>query len=276
MNGPTTSVQGHYGAADLLGRILAALEAGGKPADGLTCRDLAPVDQFHTRGLAATRELAGLAAPAPGTRVLDVGSGLGGPARLLAAEFGCDVTGIDLMPGFCAVATELSRRSGLAGQTRFEAGDALAMPFAAGRFEMVWTFQVQMNIADKTRFYGEIARVLRPGGRLAFQDILAGSGAPLDYPVPWASDASHSHLAEPAAVRSLLPALGLEERVWRDVSAETLAWLDAHRLDPDRPLPPLNMQLVMGEGFRAKRRNTDQALRDGRIVIVQGVFDKAA
>lgn len=276
MNGPTTTVRGHYGTDDLLGRILAALEAGGKPSEGLTCRDLAPVDQFHTRGLAATRELAGLAAPAPGTRVLDVGSGLGGPARLLAAEYECDVTGIDLMPGFCAVATELSRRSGLAGRTRFEAGDALHMPFADGSFDLVWTFQVQMNIADKARFYGEIARVLRAGGRLAFQDILAGNGAPLDYPVPWASDASHSHLVEPGSLRALLPSVGLEERVWRDVSAETLAWLDAHRLDPDRPLPPLNMRLVMGDGFHDKRRNTDQALRDGRIVIVQGIFEKAA
>jgi len=175
------------------------------------------------------RDLAQLAALKFGTRVLDVGSGLGGPARFLAATYGCDVTGLDLMPEFCAVASELSRRTGLTEHTRFRQGNALALPFDDGAFDCVWTIQAQMNIADKDRFYGDIARVLRRGGQLVFQDICVGDGRPLDFPVPWATEPAQSHLIGQDALRALLGRLGLQEQTWRDVSAPMLAWQDANR-----------------------------------------------
>lgn len=274
MSAPESSLQAHYESEGLLKRILAALEAEGKDLAALTPRDLSPVDEFHTRGILATRDLAALADPASGARVLDVGAGLGGPARFLAATYDCNVTGLDLVPGFCEAANELSRRTGLADRTRFQAGNALELPFADATFDLVWTFQVQMNIADKARFYGEIARVLRPGGRLAFQDIFAGDGRPLDFPVPWASDAANSHLVAPDDVRELLRNLGLRVRAWHDVSAETLEWSDAHSPSPGAPLPELGTHLVMGEGYAHKRRHTTQALRDGRIVFIQGVYER--
>jgi SAM-dependent methyltransferase len=110
------SVQAHYRTAALLDRILAGLREAGKDPGAPTVDDLAPADEFHSLGRVATKDLAELAALKSGTRVLDVGSGLGGPARFLAVTYGCDVTGVDLMPEFCAVASELSRRTGLACQ----------------------------------------------------------------------------------------------------------------------------------------------------------------
>jgi len=274
MRNLTQVTQQHYRSDGLLERILAGLRAAGKNPEAPTVEDLAPADEFHSLGRAATRELAELAQIAPGTRLLDVGSGLGGPARYLASACGCDVTGIDLTPEFCEVANELSRRTGLAGRSRFRQADALALPFAEGEFDAVWTFQTQMNIADKRRFYAEIRRVLRPGGRLMFQDILEGNGRALEFPVPWASEADCSHLIKPNALRDLLRELGLIEVLWRDATAAIVEW-QARNIPPkNAPLPPLGMHLVLGPLHAEKRANANRALRDGRFVYIQGVFEK--
>jgi ubiquinone/menaquinone biosynthesis C-methylase UbiE len=267
------SVQSHYRAVGLLDRIVAGLRDAGKDPGAPTIDDLAPADEFHSAGRHATKDLAALAILKPGTRVLDVGSGLGGPARFLAATYGCSVTGIDLMPEFCAVANELSRLTRLANRTQFRHGNALALPFDDGEFDCVWTIQTQMNIAEKRQFYGEITRVLQPGGQFVFQDICEGNGQPLDFPVPWASEAGQSHLISPEDLRMLLNALGLKEHTFRDVSASILAWLDANR-PPAGTLPPLGMHLVLGERHAEKRANSGRALRDGRVTYVQGVFLK--
>jgi ubiquinone/menaquinone biosynthesis C-methylase UbiE len=265
------SVQDHYRRTALLDRILGGLRDAGKNPDAPTVEDLAPADEFHSLGRIATKELAAIAALAAGTRVLDVGSGLGGPARYLASSCGCDVTGIDLMPEFCEVANELSRRAGLGERTRFRPGNALELPFADGAFDCAWTIQAQMNIADKRRFYAEIARVVRPGGTFVFQDICGGDGRPLDFPVPWASEAIHSHLIAPEDLRALLAAAGLREHTFRDVTAPILAWQEANRPPAGAP-PPLGMHIVLGERHAEKRANSSRALRDGRIAYVQGVF----
>ncbi len=277
MHASEADIQRHYSQGGLLERILAALQAAGKDIEALAVEELAPVDEFHTRGRTATRELAELAGIAPGTRVLDVGSGLGGPARFLASTCGCDVTGIDLHPEFCTVATELSRRSGMAGRTRFQQGSALHLPFKDGAFDAAWTMQMQMNIADKPRLYGEIARVLRPGGRFVFQDICAGNGEPLHYPVPWASRAEQSFLIAPDALRRLLGEVGLREVHWRDISAENIAWRKkqvAKMAQGKGAAAPLGMHLVLGERAADKSANSARDADEGRIRTVQGVFEK--
>lgn len=268
-------VEEHYRSAGLLERILEAVRALGKDPDALTPEDLRPVDEFHSRGHRATRDLAQFAALTPGLRVLDVGSGLGGPARYLASVHGCDVTGIDLMAEFCDVANALSERTGLADRTRFRPGNALALPFPDGAFECVWTIQAQMNIANKERFYGEIARVLQPGGRFIFQDICAGNGEPLALPVAWASLPEQSHLITPPALRDLLQEVGLHERQWRDVTDDVRGWSVRHSESPRAP-GPLGMHLVQGDTWAAKRANSAQNLVAGRIAYVQGVYEKPA
>ena len=276
-------IRRHYEHGGLLERILAGLEAAGKDLDTLTHEDLAPADEFHSQGRTATRALAELGQVPQGGRVLDLGSGLGGPARFLAATFDCDVTGIDLTPEFCAVANALSERVGLSDRTRFQVGDATILPFEDASFDVAWTIQMQMNVADKGRLYAEVARLLRPGGRFLCQEVCLGDGEPLEYPVPWATIEANSFLVDPEGMRELIHPAGLREVVWRDITAEATAWRKAQvakmqvdRATAEQGMPPLGMHLVMGPDAKTKLANSGRNAELGRIRSVQGVFDKPA
>src|SRR5262252_6661641 len=198
-HGPDPSTIRQYWGRDGLGqRILDALAAGGKDLAALTVDDVAPADHFHGGGKPATDRLARLAAPSPGTRVLDVGGGLGGPARTLAVHYGCRVTVLDLTESYVRAGELLTDRLGLVDRVSHQVGNALELPFPAGSFDMVWTQNSGMNIADKGRLYAGFHRVLRPGGVLAFQEPMAGPGGPPIFPMMWARDVSQSFLRAPA------------------------------------------------------------------------------
>jgi SAM-dependent methyltransferase len=222
MSDYTTSINSHYGQPDLSLKILAALQDAGKNVNALTRDDLAPFDEFHGGGRNSTRELASLAGVHAGMHVLDVGSGIGGPARTLAAEFGCRVTGIDLTAEFCRAAAMLTSRVGLSDRVTFRQGNALDMPFADGTFDMVWTQNTLMNIADKRRLVHETHRVLRPGGCLALEAIMAGPVSPIYVPVFWASNPTLSFLSPPEEIRQLLIASGFTEIAWENVTPRAI------------------------------------------------------
>ena len=263
----SASVSDYWGREGLGPAILDALAAAGRNPDALNIDDLAPTDQFHGGGKEATLRLARLAALSPGMRVLDVGGGLGGPARTLAVQFGCHVTTIDLTESFVRAAAMLTVRLGLGAQVTHGVGDALALPFAQGAFDVVWTQNSGMNIADKARLYAGFHRVLRPGGLLATQEPMAGAVQPLIFPVMWARDAASSFLRPPAEMRALIEAAGFRARAWDDVTAETAGPKDA------AAIPAHSAQrLIMGERLdpiiRAGHRNRDE----GRLLSVQATF----
>ncbi len=205
----------HYGTGSLRQTVETALRRAGLDAPTLSWSDFAPLDQFHVRGLAATKELAAALPLTPETHVLDVGSGLGGPARFLAATTKCRVTGIDLSAAFVEVATMLAERAGLADRVTYREANALDLPFADASFDHAWTQHVAMNIADRARLYGEIHRVLKPGGRLAIYDVAKGDGGDLIFPVPWARVPEISFLVTPDAMRAALKAGRLRGAVLR-------------------------------------------------------------
>lgn len=269
------SVETHYGVGGVFESILEALRALGKDLDQLTPPDLAPVDEFHIRGREATAELAELAELSPGLCVLDVGCGLGGSTRYLASERGCRTTGIDLTREYCEIAKALSQRVGLGDVVDFRHDSALDMPFDDATFDVVWTEHAQMNIHDKAAFYTEIARVLKPGGRLIFHDIFQGSGGEVFFPVPWAEEQSISSLVTPEALRQLLKQVGLRELVWEDKTALSLDWFRraVDRMKTMAP-SPLGLHLLMGANSRAKFENNIRNLEEGRIVVLQAVLER--
>jgi ubiquinone/menaquinone biosynthesis C-methylase UbiE len=200
----------YTGPGGLVAAIRSALDAAGLDRATLRPADLAPVDEFHIRGRAATLEIIEALSLTPDSHVLDLGSGLGGPARTLAEVAGCTVTGVDLTPEFCEVATALSKWTRLSDRTRFRVGDATATGLPDAAVDAAMTVHVAMNISDKPALYAEAFRVLRLGGRFVVYDVVRGEGGDVLYPVPWASDSSTSFLATPEDMRELLAAAGFE------------------------------------------------------------------
>jgi SAM-dependent methyltransferase len=264
----------HYGRPGLVEAILAGLRAAGKDPDRLAPEDLAAVDQFHLGGRDTTLELAKLAALAPGLEVLDVGGGLGGPARTLAHELGARVTVLDLTEEYCRTGEELTRRTGLADRVRFRHGDALALPFPDASVDLVWTQHSSMNVEDKEHLYEGIRRVLKPGGRLALHEVMAGAGGDVHFPVPWSPDGAGSFLRPPGAIRGLLAGLGLGETAWVDVSTAALAHLReraAAARGATAP-PPLGLHLLLGAAAGPMFANMLRNLEERRIVVIQAVW----
>lgn len=271
----TRAVSAHYTSGNLEEKVIAGLRAAGKDPDALTLDDLTPVDQFHLGGKPATLQLIERAGFRPGMHVLDVGGGLGGPARTLAVEAGCIVTVLDLSEEFCRVGAMLTARTGLTDAVTFQHGSALAMPFADEEFDAVWTQHATMNIADKERLYEEIHRVLRPGGRLAMHDAMAGPVQPIHFPVPWARDPTISFLRSPEAIRTLLTEIGFRVVEWADERETIVAALQRQVsiMTLNGPLP-LGIQLLVGTEFPTMLKNVGRNLQEDRLTIIQGVFER--
>ena len=265
----------HYHMPNLATAILQALQESGKNPNRLDVKDLAPVDQFHTGGRHATLELAQRAGIDASSKVLDLGGGLGGSARTLAAEFGCEVTVLDLTPVYAQTGELLTRRCGLEHKVRFVTGNALQPPFPAASFDLVWLQHCSMNIADKARLFGEIALLLRPGGRLALHEVVAHSNRPPHFPLPWAAEPGSSFLQPAEDMRTLLAAAGLTEAAWLDASTAAARWFRNRLASLPDPLPPLGLQLLLGDRFRPALENMLRNLEEGRIAVVAAVLERA-
>jgi ubiquinone/menaquinone biosynthesis C-methylase UbiE len=268
-------VAGHYGKAALEEAILRAVELAGKEKGKLTAEDLAAVDEFHVGGLEATRELAGRMELRAGMRVLDVGCGIGGPARYFAEELGCKVSGIDLTEGFVKVAESLTSLVGLESTAEFRLGNALALPYEAGVFDRAYTIHVLMNVADKAGVFREVRRVLKPGGWFVMFDILRGKEGALQYPVPWAASEETSFVGTLEEYRSALEAAGFkveEVRDRREFSVEFTERAMARLAQsgpaaPDKPT--LGLHLLMGEKTPVMLKNVLRMMKEGVLTAVE-------
>jgi ubiquinone/menaquinone biosynthesis C-methylase UbiE len=264
-------VRDHYRATGLTERLKTALTAFGPEDQLLTPQQLAALDHFHTRGLTATAELAKLAGITANISVLDVGSGVGGPARFLAATYGCRVTGLDLSEPFVDAARYLTERTGQSGQVSFETGSALELPFDDGRFDVVLLQHVAMNISDRARLYREIRRVLKPGGKFATFDVVLNGEAEPHYPVPWARTPATSFLLTAAATREAIEPAGFRTLAWQDDTEAANAWFAQLRASGPPPSP--NLGVVMGPDFAQLAANLGRNLIEGRLGILTAVFE---
>lgn len=260
-------LEAHYSARDIETRILAAIRAAGlNPEQRLSPEELAALDHFHTGGLRASSELLELAQIRAEDRVLDIGAGLAGPARLLASTLGCRVDCLELSPDFCTGAALLNRLTGLDDRIEVHRGSALDLPFPDDSFDVVWMQNVGMNIADKQRLYAEIYRVLKEGGRYAFQEMAAGEAATTYFPLPWATDPVDSFLVSADEIRLVLGETGFVAELFQDSS-------EAHLSRPAADTAPSPLTLgVYVDNLAQKAGNARRSLQEGQIRLVRGVF----
>lgn len=262
------------GGESLVARLQAAFRNAGLDPWRLTLDEVAGIDQLHLGGRGASRSLAQLGEVRPGQRVLDVGCGTGGAARLLADEFGCEVVGVDITAAFVAAAEWLSAATGLAERTRFLCADAARTPLPDGGFDLVWCQHALMNMPDAPAVLAEWRRLLAPGGRVLLHEVVAGDNLePLALPVPWARTAATSHLQPREALEASLAAAGFEPVCVRDVTEDALAWRRKHGrreagAAPARRLP--GPTLIFGAEFIEMGRNLAGNLAAGKVRILEG------
>ncbi len=167
----------HWGRGDVYALILAALKKMSKPLEGLTLEDLAPVDHFHARGFTATVELADRLPIKPGQHVLDIGCGLGGPARYMAKRFNCHVSGVDITEPFVQAGNKLSALLGMEDRVTIEQGDGQRLPYPDARFDGAYTQHVTMNVADRPAFFSEAFAFLSRAPSLRSRSMGSGRKA---------------------------------------------------------------------------------------------------
>lgn len=271
--GNEKKVNEHYSHGKLATAIFNALRTTGKYQD-LTEDDLMPADQFHIGGKSATLELAKLAKVNSKMRILDVGGGIGGPARTLATTYGCRVEVLDLSEEYCKVGEELTIKTGLRDLVTFKHGSALDLPYSHASFDLVWTQHSSMNIADKERLYSEIFRVLTVQGKLAIHEIMAGENKPVHFPVPWARHPAISYLMQPDKMRELIISKGFSEICWADETKDDMEVFHKINELPASASSPLSLQILLGIDYKEMMLNQLKNLEESRISVFKGVFEK--
>ena len=273
-----SEISRHYTSGALLARLEARLREDGFDPTRPTFEALAPYDHFHGRGVEATEDMANRLEVDATDHVLDVGSGLGGPARYFARRFGCRVSGIDLTAEFCEVARHLTSRLGLGGRVSFEQGDALSMPFDDAAFDGAYSMNVSMNIADKPALYREVHRVLAAGGWLVLSEVVQGPGGEPDYPAPWARTAATSFLATAEETRANLAGAGFTIESERDTTEDALAYSARARavVEAGGKPPHRAVSLILGGLAEKAVANTGRALRERRTLPIELICRKAA
>jgi 2-polyprenyl-3-methyl-5-hydroxy-6-metoxy-1,4-benzoquinol methylase len=268
-------IHSYYSPSDLYNKIIEGLEQIGKDLSKVSLDDLQPVDEFHIRGDAATKELINLSGFTPEMHILDVGCGIGGSSRRLSYETGCCVTGIDLSEEYIDTAKRLTQLLNMQERVKFHAASALTLPFEHNFFDGVWALQMNMNVEDKLSWLKETFRVLKPGGRFVMYELCSNKKSPLHFPVPWAQDGSMSFLVSPESFRDFITSAGFDIAVWSDKTALAReAFTDVKEPVGKPDLPVLGVYLLVGNDIQTKGYNLRRNLDEGRVSLIETVAVK--
>ena len=272
-----TTVAEHWGQGDVYAMLVDRLQKMGKRLDRLSIEDLSPVDHFHARGFPATVELADKLPIRAGQRVVDIGCGLGGPARYLAKRFNCKVSGIDITPPFVEAANKLSALVGLQDQVHVRLGDGQRLPFRDAEFDGGYSQHVTMNVADRAAFFAEAYRVLKPGAFFALTEHGLGASGNPHHPVPWSADGSGAYLKTPTETRAFLEEAGFRDIAVRDTGPKYAEGYRAvnKRMD-EGTMPPIGTHLLLGDNARQKTGNALRNIEEGRTHPIEVLCRKPA
>ncbi len=269
------TIADHWGSGDVYALIIAALAKMSKSPDAITMEDLAPVDHFHARGFAATVELADRLPLRSDQKVIDIGCGLGGPARYIAKRFQCRVSGVDITEPFVEAANKLTALLNMENDVVIELGDGQRLPYADALFDGAYTQHVTMNVADRPRFFAEAHRVLKTGAFFALTEHGLGPKGNPHYPLPWSEDGSGASLVTPAETRAFLETAGFEDVIIENTGEKYVA---AYKVALEKAekgiLPPLGTHILMGQSALQKTRNSARNIEEGRTHPIQVICRK--
>lgn len=266
------TIQSHYLKENLYEDIISRLQEMDLDLDNISRSEISGVDEFHVRGAAVSKELAETV-DLNNKSVLDIGCGLGGPCRMLAEEYDCSATGLDLCSEYIRTATKLSKLVKLEDKTSFVQGDAVNLPFPDDSFDVVWTQHVQMNVPDKERFYSEVRRVLNSGGYFLYYEILKKNDEEVDYPMPWASSSDQSFLFRNKDMANILSDLGFNKISSKDQTRAGIEFFEGMvaKLKASGP-PKIGLNVLMGETTKPKLLNLLTHFKDDRLMLESGVY----
>lgn len=268
-------IHGYYSPNDLYNKIINGLNEIGTDLSQVTLDDLQPVDEFHIRGDAATKELIKLANFTPDMHILDVGCGVGGSTRRLCHETGCCVTGIDLSDEYIDAAERLTQLLNMQERVKFHATSALNLPFDDNTFDGAWSIQMNMNVEDKLGWLRETYRVIKPGARAVLYEVCGHKNTPIHFPVPWAQDSSMSFLVPPDAFRDVITSAGFAIEVWNDkTDLAQKAFANMQEPKGEQSLPELGVHLLVGNDIRTKAYNLRRNLDEERVSLIETVAVK--
>ncbi|MFX1525805.1 MAG: SAM-dependent methyltransferase [Promethearchaeota archaeon] len=267
-------INNQYSRSNLGTKIIHALEAEGLTDSKSILKSLASIEDIHTRGRLATIELAQEIGIEEQMKVLDIGCGIGGPARAIAGKFRCSVIGIDLCKEYCQAAESLNKITGFDNKIKIIEGNILDTVFDNKSFDIILIQHVVVNIKKKQRLFAQIHKILKPNGKLAIYEICAGTNSPVIYPVVWADDSSLDHLISPHELRQIIISTGFNELMWKDETEKVIESYDIIRVNKGKnPTTTINYGLVI-PNFVQKGRNIIRNLKEGRIVVFKGIFTK--
>ena len=253
----TKLVTDHYTHGSLIKAIESGLAKAGKSVESATIDDLAPVDEFHIGGRAASAHFFEQLEITAHHRVLDVGCGLGGGARFAASQYGCDVVGVDLTPEYVATGNTLCDWVGLDDKVSLRVSDASQLVFEDESFDRIYLMHVGMNVADKNALMIGLGRLLRTDGLLGIYDIMRTGEGAQTFPVPWASVPEGSEVASLEGYKEAVDAAGLalvRTQNRGDFAVNFFEKLRAHASSSSGP-PPLGLHIVMGDQQAKKIQN---------------------
>lgn len=271
----TPKIAEHWGKGDVYSKIMMAMKEAGIDPSSVSVEQLAPVDHFHARGLPATKDLADALPIRQGDRIVDIGCGIGGPARYLAKRFGCSIDGIDITVPFVEAANKLSQLVGLQDQVTIKVGDGNALPFEQEQFDGAYSQHVTMNIADRAGFFNEAFRVLKPGAFFAITEHGLGPVGEPHYPLPWSDDGSGAYLSTPSDTVTRLKSAGFVDIQVKDTGQEYLgAYRGAIAAAERGDLPVFGVHILLGKTAPQKVRNAARNIEEQRTHPVQIICRK--
>lgn len=269
------SVIHQYTRENIYETIVKRLHEQGVEKNKITREHISSVDEFHIKGAEVSLEMAKEAELSKELKVLDVGCGIGGPARMIADVFGCSVTGVDLTNEFIRTASLLSQLVGLSGKTEFMTADATELPFEDNTFDVVWTQHAQMNIEEKEKLYSEIHRVLKREGRFIYYDIFSSEKEDLKFPLPWADDSSISFLIELNDFGRLMKETGFKELLRKERTSDSIDFFETvFENNKKEGSPKIGLNIFMTEQTSLKLSNLLNNLSENKLKVQSGIYQK--